>query len=66
MPDPELLKVLLVLFSAAMFVLAVLYLRRRRLTWLEYGAFGLLALLLPILGPFLVIALRPGRPRFGK
>jgi len=57
------LKALLALTSLVMFLLAVQYLRRRKLSWFEYGAFGLLALLLPILGPFLVIALRPGQPR---
>jgi 4-hydroxybenzoate polyprenyltransferase len=66
MSAPEILKTLLILFCVIMFLLAVLYLRRRRLTWLEFGAFGLLALLLPILGPFLVIALRPGQPRLSK
>ncbi|MCC6147381.1 MAG: hypothetical protein IT308_07420 [Anaerolineaceae bacterium] len=63
MTTPDLLKVLLILTSAGMFVLAVFYLCRRRLSKLEYFAFGLLALALPILGPFVVIALRPGRPR---
>lgn len=63
MTTPLMLKALLAFTSAVMFLLAVLYLHRRRLSWLEYCAFGLLALFLPILGPFLVIALRPGQPR---
>jgi len=63
MTAPVVLKALLALTSVVMFLLAVLYLRRRKLSWLEYCAFGLLALFLPILGPFLVIALRPGQPR---
>ncbi len=63
MTAPDLLKTLLILTSVGLFVLAAFYLRRRRLSGLEYFAFGLLALVLPILGPFVVIALRPGRPR---
>ncbi|NPV78234.1 MAG: hypothetical protein HPY59_17900 [Anaerolineae bacterium] len=63
MTAPVVLKALLALTSAVMFLLAVLYLRRRKLSRLEYCAFGLLAFFLPILGPFLVIALRPGQPR---
>jgi len=66
MPAVLLIKIVLVVFCAALFLLAVGYLLRRRLTWFEYGAFGLLALLVPILGPFLVIALRPGQPRLPK
>lgn len=46
-----------------MVLLAVFYLRRRELSWWAYLAWGLVALLIPILGPFLVIASRPGRPR---
>ena len=53
--------VYLCLFSMAL--LAVLFLRRRHLTLFEYIGWGLLALLLPILGPYLVIAYRPGQPR---
>ena len=49
------------LFSMAL--LAVLFLRCRRLTIFEYLGWGLLALLLPIIGPYIVIAARPGRPR---
>lgn len=63
MSAPELLVIILVIFSVVMFLLALSYLCRRKLSWMEYGAFGLLALLVPVLGPFLVIALRPGRPR---
>ena len=43
-----------------MAALALYYLSRRRLSTYEYAAWGLLAILVPLLGPFLVIYLRPG------
>lgn len=56
----ETLRLLLLLFLFAMYALALLYLRRRPLTRLQFTAWGLFALLVPLLGPFLVILLRPG------
>lgn len=44
----------------AMSVLSLCYLRQRRLSNLSFWGWGLLALLVPVLGPFLVIANRPG------
>lgn len=41
-------------------MLAVLFLRQRKLSTLGYLMWGLLALFIPILGPYLVIAARPG------
>ncbi len=46
----------------AMALLAFFYLRSRELTWRAYISFGLIALLVPLLGPFLVILSRPGKP----
>jgi len=43
-----------------MFTLAMVYLAQRRLAWHQYLGWGLVALIFPILGPFLVIANRPG------
>jgi hypothetical protein len=57
------LRQLLAGFLVAMLVLALLYLRRRPLTPLQAGAWGLFALLVPALGPFLVILAHPGRSR---
>jgi hypothetical protein len=45
-------------------LLAVFFLRRRKLTVFEYLLWGLLALLLPVLGPYLVIVSRPGQVRY--
>jgi hypothetical protein len=57
------LRLALSFFLFAQFLLAMLYLRRRQLQPRAFLFWGLLALLLPLLGPFLVIALRPGFPR---
>lgn len=56
----ETLRALLVGFLFAMYLLALLYLRRRPLTWVQFAAWGLFALLVPALGPFLTILARPG------
>ena len=52
----------LMLFAClfGMVMVAVLYLRQRKLSTLAYFLWGLLALILPVLGPYLVITLRPG------
>jgi hypothetical protein len=56
------LRLLLVGCLLAMYLLAMVYLRRRPLTPGQFAAWGLLALFVPALGPFLVILSRPGRP----
>jgi len=61
MQAPELLRLLLVVFSFAMLLLSMIYLSRRKLTFWDYCGWGLVAILIPILGPFLVIASRPGK-----
>jgi hypothetical protein len=43
-----------------MALLAILYLYRKNLTMAAFIGWGLLALLIPVLGPFLVISSRPG------
>jgi len=56
---------LLLLFASigGMLILAVLYLNQRKLSPLSFVLWGLLAISIPLLGPYLVIALRPGEPR---
>ncbi len=44
----------------AMALLALVYLRQRRMSWSSFCCWGLLAIVVPVLGPFLVIANRPG------
>ncbi|MEJ2756904.1 MAG: hypothetical protein P8046_00350 [Anaerolineales bacterium] len=46
-----------------MVMLAVLYLRQRKLSTLAFVLWGVLALVVPVIGPFLVIAARPGTAR---
>jgi hypothetical protein len=63
MPVVVVLKAVLVITILAMAFLAVFYLRRRQLSWAAYCFWGLVALVLPVLGPFLVIVSRPGKWR---
>ena len=56
------LRLLLVISLVAMYILAMLYLRRRPLTLGQFTAWGLFALFIPALGPFLTILSRPGSP----
>gem|GEM_PF-5307636 len=59
----DLIRILLVLDIIGMGLLSLFYLRRRVMGWSEYLAWGVFAALIPIFGPFLVIALRPGQAR---
>jgi hypothetical protein len=63
MTAAEVIRILLVIDLLALLALCGFYLRTRRLPPAGYLFYGLLALVIPILGPFLVIALRPGEPR---
>ena len=54
------LRTLLVVYAVGAFVLTLFYLRHRRCSALEFVAWGMLALVVPVLGPFFVIAARPG------
>lgn len=51
---------LLAIYAVSAFVLALFYMRYRRLTRAEFAFWGMLALLVPVFGPFFVIAARPG------
>ena len=57
------LRTLLVVYAVGAFVLTIFYLHYRRCSVLEYALWGSLALAVPILGPFFVIAARPGPKR---
>jgi hypothetical protein len=58
--NAETVRLLLAGCLVAMYVLAMLYLSRRPLTLGQFTAWGLFALLIPALGPFLVILSTPG------
>jgi len=51
---------LLTLCALGMALVAAFYLRGRELSFSEYLLWGSLLILIPIVGPFLVIFLRPG------
>ena len=59
----DILRILLLVCIIGMDILAVLYLTRRRMTTMEYLLWGLAALLLPLIGSFLVIATQVGESR---
>jgi hypothetical protein len=59
----DLLRALLLLDGLGILILAIFYLRQRPLSWFAFLAWGLLAVLVPILGPFLAIAAQPGGVR---
>ena len=56
----DLMRLLLLACMLSMMALAALYLRRRALSPLAYMLWGLAAILIPLVGPFLVIWLKPG------
>ena len=57
---PNVMLVALGIFIVTMAFLGISYLRRRELETWEYIAWGILAVMVPVLGPFIVIASRPG------
>jgi hypothetical protein len=61
--SPDSMRLLLLMCMLSMLMVAALYLRQRKLTIFEYTFWGLAAILIPIIGPFFVIWLRPGNQR---
>jgi hypothetical protein len=61
--SPDVMRALLLLCLIGMALLAAFYLRQRSLSIYGYLGYGLLILLIPVLGPFLVILSRPGIAR---
>jgi hypothetical protein len=59
---PEALLALLLICMIGEVILAALYLRARSLSISQTVVWVLVILLVPLLGPFLAIALRPGQP----
>ena len=58
--NADTMRLLLVIFLVAIFLVAVSYLRRRKMSAWTYAFWGTFALLLPAIGPFFIIAYRPG------
>ncbi len=63
--SPQLMRLLLVICLLGMALLAVLSLRQRKMPASAYIGWGLLAVLLPLIGPFVVLLVRPGESRRG-
>ena len=60
MGNDGVIRTILLVDIVAMALLSLIYLRQRRMDWVSYCFWGLLAVLVPVLGPFMVIANRPG------
>ena len=60
-PFPEILIALLIACMIGEVILAAMYLRTRSLSMSEYLGWVLVIVLVPLLGPFLAIATRPGQ-----
>ena len=54
-------RTLLIVDLVGMSLLALIYLRQRRMEWTAFCFWGALSIVIPVLGPFLVIANRPGQ-----
>jgi hypothetical protein len=61
--SPQLMRLLLAGCLLGMALLAILSLRRRKLPMAAYIGWGLLAILLPFVVPFVVLLLHPGENR---
>jgi heme/copper-type cytochrome/quinol oxidase subunit 4 len=61
--NAEIIRLLLALVMIGMALLALFYMRQRKLTGWQTTRFALLAICVPLLGPFLVIICQPGKPR---
>jgi hypothetical protein len=57
------MRLLILLTMLGMALLAGVYLRSRYLSRWEYVGWAMLLVLIPLLGPFLVILSGPGQPR---
>ena len=58
--NADVIRLFLVFFLIAIFLLAVSYLRRQQMSCWAYAFWETFALLLPAFSPFFVIAYRPG------
>ena len=61
--SPDAMRLLLFFSMLGMAVLAAFFLRGRSLSLREYIIWGAVIVLLPLVGPFLAILLRPGHSR---
>ena len=62
--SPDLMRSFLLACMLTMIILAVFNLRRRKLMHLAYVLWGLVAILIPIIGPFMIIWMKSGEQQF--
>ena len=60
------IRVFLGMGMLAMALLAIFYLRQRRMSFREYLAWGLLVVFVPVFGPFWAIYTHPGQPAWPR
>jgi hypothetical protein len=60
MGTAAIVRVMLIVDLIVMALLAIVYLRQRRMSWLAFLGWGALAICVPVIGPFVVISTRPG------
>ncbi len=63
MISPAVLRILVLIGLLGMLLLAVFYLRERNLSFRQYLGWGLIAIFVPLVGPFLAIMSHPGQAR---
>jgi len=61
--SPDIMRLFLLLCLLSLAILAVFYLRERSLSLPAYLSWALLIVMLPLLGPFIVILMKPGHRR---
>jgi len=66
MLSPSTMRLLLVVCVLGMALLAILFLRRRNLSFEAYLGWGLVAILFPLIGPFWVILRQPGSRKLSR
>jgi hypothetical protein len=60
MMTAAIVRLLLIADLIAMALFALIYLRQRRMSWMAYLGWMVLAVAVPVIGPFIVISRRPG------
>jgi hypothetical protein len=66
MLSPSTMRLLLVICVLGMALLAVLFLRHRRLSFESYLGWGLVAIFFPLIGPFWIILRQPGGGKLSR
>jgi len=61
--SPDFMRLLLIACLVSLAVIAVFYLRGRQLSYWGYIGWGLVAVFIPLVGPFIVLLSRPGKKR---